>query len=355
MSPDFNYYQSIFLPVCHRLLDIKLDATECVSFVSDVDDSIPLTTEYFSSAARALLPFMQTDEGIVAARILMESSSSNQVELFFNALTLQLSTRPRRISGSISLNTNGHSECALVDLHGTYLASFTFKCHSDHSNAQAHRHQLPHSSASIHKVCVDVQLGTSKPSTHVIFSGLSNLPSSLNFSLFLENQVIILIVEAVPICFVDASIDMLRFSKFLCSVPSSCKVHHDHSYLNAAQVPDWLRLFLKTRVQQVSQECSPVAGSLLSAVLKNLERVSVFAEKILPANCGEDWSSVLQRTMLSELVRIVLCAWTSFWCISSPLLFDYALILTVTRYLDYFLGFMYFLCSDQLKGRVGVA
>jgi hypothetical protein len=300
-SADLKFFHGILLPICHRLLDVSLDASECVSLISDLDSSIPLISQHINPVACALLPFMQTDEGSVAARILMESKSNTNVESFFSALMLQLSSRPHRISGSISLDSGRHSECALVDLHGTHLVCFTFKCRPDHSTAPVFPYQQYHISSN-QKVFVEVQIGSSKPIKHIIFSSISN-PPSLNFSLSIEQQGIFLLVESVPICLINTSIDMLNFSKFVCSVPSTCKVEHGQSYFDSTQTPHWLSLFLKSKFNQSAQECSPVTGSSLNIILNHFERMSLFAKQMLPTNTG-DWSPFLQRAMITELVIV---------------------------------------------------
>lgn len=304
-----KFLNGIFLPVCHRILNAILDATECVSFISDLDTSTPLSAEYFNSIACTLLHFMQTDEGAVAARILMESTSNKHVESFFSALVLQLSSLPYRIKGSISLNSDD-SGIAMLDSHGSHLANLVFKTCADNAFAPAYAFNQ-YQSSKYSKVCVEVQQGNSKPSTHVVFSSISPAPSSLNFSLSLEKQGIVLVVESVPVCLIKTSINLLRFSKFVCSVPSSCTVEHDSSYFGSTRFPDWLTLFVRSRLHQCAQDFSPVSGPSVSTILKYSEMVSVFAENMLPARNVGKRSSFFQRAIMNELVIII---WIFFFC-----------------------------------------
>lgn len=284
-SADMKIFYGIFLPVCHRLLRIKLDATECVSFILDLDASISLSSEYFSSIARALLPFMETEEGTLATRILVESTSNIHIESFFNALVLQRSSLPYGISGSVpvQLGSVGDSECAMVDLCGSHLASIQFKS----SSTAQYGHPT-------HRVFVEVQLGSAKPSTHVVFNNIGRLPPSLNMSVSWDKQGMFVFVESVPVCIINASMDNVIFSKFVCSVPISFNADHSKSSFGAA--PDWMVIFLKSKLQL---ESSPITGSSICTILKYSERVSLLAEKTFPAL---RWSSFLQRAMISELV-----------------------------------------------------
>jgi len=45
VSADFKLFYGIFVPVAHRLLKIKVDAKECISFISDLNASVSLSTE----------------------------------------------------------------------------------------------------------------------------------------------------------------------------------------------------------------------------------------------------------------------------------------------------------------------
>jgi hypothetical protein len=285
-SAEMKLFYGIFLPVCHRLLRIKLDATECVSFISDLDASIPLSSEYFNSIARALLPFMETEEGTLATRILMESTSSIHIESFFNALVLQLSSLPHGISGSVPVQLG--SECALADLCGSHLASIQFK------NSRSIQ---PHHGGSTQRVFIEVQLGSAKPSTHVIFNSIGRLPPSLNMSISWDKQGLFVFVDSVPVCIINATMDNLIFSKVVCSVPIRYNSNNFKSSFGGA--PDWMVMFLKSKLQQSALESTPITESPISSILKYSERLSILAEKTFPA---VTWSSFLQRAIISELV-----------------------------------------------------
>jgi hypothetical protein len=306
---------SIFIPVVRRLLKIKLDAIECVSFLSDLDTSVPFPTFYLNILARTLLPFMQTDEGTVVARILLDSSveSSSRLfhESFFNALMLQLSTTPQRISGSIPFLQEqfsaSESECVLVDVYGSRLAGLVFK-----SSRLSHPHHYHHGGFGgtggygNFKVFVEVQVGNDKPSTHVIFNNITQLPSSLNVSLILEKHGIFAFVESVPICVMNASIDLVTFSKVVCSVPSNFKVHNDKALSGIDLIPEWMRLYFRSRLNQLALVSNPISQSPMSAIMMLSQRVSLLADQLLPANCIAGSSSNLFRAMLAEQVNIVL-------------------------------------------------
>lgn len=289
-SAEMKLFYGIFLPVCHRLLRIKLDATECVSFISDLDASIPLSSEYFNSIARALLPFMETEEGTLATRILMESTSSIHIESFFNALVLQLSSLPHGISGSVPVQLG--SECALVDLCGSHLASIQFK------NSRSIQ---PHHGGSTQRVFIEVQLGSAKPSTHVIFNSIGRLPPSLNMSISWDKQGLFVFVDSVPVCIINATMDNLIFSKVVSSVPITYNANNFKSSFGVA--PDWMVMFLKSKLQQSALESTPITESPISSILKYSERLSILAEKTFPA---VTWSSFLQRAIISELVSTLL-------------------------------------------------
>jgi hypothetical protein len=112
-----------------------------------------------------------------------------------------------------------------------------------------------------------------------------------------DKQGMFVFVESVPVCIINASMDNVIFSKFVCSVPISFNADHSKSSFGVA--PDWMVIFLKSKLQQSALESSPVTGSSICTILKYSERVSLLAEKTFPAL---RWSSFLQRAMISELV-----------------------------------------------------
>jgi hypothetical protein len=307
-SAEMTLVYNIFLPVVRRLLKMKLDATECVSFLSDLDTTVPFPADYLNILARTLLPFMQTDEGTVVTRILLDSSvelsSSPFYESFFNALMLQLSTTPQRISGSIPFVQDqfsaSESECVLVDVYGSRLACLVFK------SSRLHSPHHPHHFGSVgysFKVIVEVQVGNEKPSSHVIFNNITQLPSSLNVSLILEAHGIFVFVESVPVCAMNASIDLVTFSKVVCSASSNFKVHSDKSHPGISLIPEWMRLYFRSRLNQLALESSPISRSPMSAIMMLTQRVSLLADKLLPVNCSMGSSTTLVHAMLADQVR----------------------------------------------------
>ena len=169
--------------MAHRLLKIKVDAMECISFISDLNASVSLSTEYLNMLARILLPFFQTDEGTIAARVLLESKPKSStcpshIEAFFSSLVLQLCSLPQHISGSISLaDVAADSECALVDTYGFRVASLAFKS----KPAPSYDHRFGHR-GYFYTISLEVQVGSEKPSTYVIHNSIASLPSSLKVS-----------------------------------------------------------------------------------------------------------------------------------------------------------------------------
>jgi hypothetical protein len=286
------------------MLKIKLDATECISFISDLDASIPLPSDYMDALARALLPFFQSDDGTVAARILVESNSeslscSAHVETFFSALMLQLSSSPHHIVGSVSMSNvdfGVQNSCAFVDMYGSCLACLEFKsCRSSQPNYHHH-----HASYG-YNVTVEVRVGREKPSTHVIFSDIGQPPQSLSVSLIIDKQGIFVFVDSVPICVINASVDALSCSRVLCSDTVAFKVQYDKPSPSSAPFPKWLTLFLKAKLHQLPLDSS-LSGSSLSTTLA--QRLSLVVDQVLPANQNVVWSSKLQHAMLAELVNI---------------------------------------------------
>jgi hypothetical protein len=314
VSADLKLMQIIFLSVTHRILKNKLDATECISFISDLDVSTPFSADYFNELARALLPFLQTDDGTVAARILVESNSeshiySPHVESFFNASMLQLSTSPRHISCLVPLlDSVFDSACALVDIYGSCLASLSFKSATVHLNVPGYPHHFHHGRSG-YKVFVEVQVGSEKPSSHVIYSNIATLPSTLKVSMIMDKQGIFVFVESQPICVISASIDLASFSRFLCSDSMNLKVQHDNAFFGAVPFPNWLLLHLKAKLLQPAVDSSPTFGSSVSTNLA--DRLSCVMEKLLPVNQSVNWSSILHLAVLSELVYICCC---QFFC-----------------------------------------
>jgi hypothetical protein len=307
-SAEMTLVYNIFLPVVRRLLKMKLDATECVSLLSDLDTTVPFSADYLNILARTLLPFMQTDEGTVVTRILLDSSvdlsSSPFYESFFNALMLQLSTTPQRISGSIPFvqdqSSASESECVLVDVYGSRLACLVFK------SSRVHSPHHPHHFGGVgysFKVIVEVQVGNEKPSSHVIFNNITQLPSSLNVSLILEAHGIFVFVESVPVCAMNASIDLVTFSKVVCSASSNFKVHSDKSHPGISLIPEWMRLYFRSRLNQLALESSPISRSPMSAIMMLTQRVSLLADKLLPVNCSMGSSTTLVHAMLADQVR----------------------------------------------------
>ena len=302
VSADLKLFYGIFVPVAHRLLKIRLDAMECISFLSDLDSSVSLSTEYLNLLARILLPFFQTDEGMIAARVLLESKPESNtcpahVEAFFSGLMLQLSSLPQHISGSFSpADVTADSECALVDIFGCRVASLAFNSKPALSFDPRFGHR------NCHTISVEVQVGSEKPITHIIHSSIAALPSSLRVSLSFEQRGVFVFVDSVPICIISVSNCMLNFSKFVCSVPLSFSVQHDKISSGTAPLPHWLRLFLGSKLQQQALDSSPISGSSVRAILKYTERVSLLLDKMSPSNCSVGWSSLLQHTLLAELV-----------------------------------------------------
>ena len=305
VSADLKLFYGIFVPVAHQLLKIRLDAMECISFLSDLDSSVSLSTEYLNLLARILLPFFQTDEGMIAARVLLESKPESNtcpahVEAFFSGLMLQLSSLPQHISGSFSpADVTADSECVFVDIFGCRVASLVFSSKLASSFEQrfgGHR-------ANSYTISVEVQVGSEKPITHIIHSSIAALPSSLRVSLSFEQRGVFVFVDSVPICIISVSNCMLNFSKLVCSVPLSFSVQHDKISSGTAPLPHWLRLFLGSKLQQQALDSSPISGSSVRTILKYTERVSLLLDKMSPSNRSVGWSSLLQHTLLAELVN----------------------------------------------------
>jgi hypothetical protein len=313
---------TIFLCVAHSMLKSKLDATECISFISDLDTSIPIPADYMDALARALLPFFQSDDGTVAARILVESNSeslscSAHVGTFFSALMLQQSSSPHHIGGSVSISIDDfgvQNSCALVDIYGSCLACLEFKS-SRSPQINYHHHHASYG----YNVSVEVRVGREKPSTHVIFSDIGQPPESLSVSLIIDKQGIFVFVDSVPICVINSCVDALSCSKVLCSGTVSFKVQHDKPSISSAPFPKWLILFLKAKLHQLALDSS-ISGSSSSTALA--QRLSVVVDKVLPVNQNVVWSSKLQHAMLAELVRI---SCFDFWFVNFLIMMVYRL------------------------------
>jgi hypothetical protein len=61
-------------------------------------------------------------------------------------------------------------------------------------------------------------------------------------------------------------------------------------------------LFLGSKLQQQALDSSPISGSSVRTILKYTERVSLLLDKMSPSNRSVGWSSLLQHTLLAELV-----------------------------------------------------
>jgi hypothetical protein len=308
----------IFVHVTHRILKNKLDATECISFISDLDASTPFSANNFNLLVRALLPFLHTEDGTVAGRILVESSSESHtysppVESFLNTLVSQLSVLPRSISVVVpSMDSVFDSACALVDIYGSCLFSISFKSAIVPLNNPGYPHHHHHGRSS-YKVFLDVQVGSEKPSTHVIFSSIAALPSTLKVSMILDKLGIFVFVESQPICRIDSSIDLFSFSKFICSDSINLNVQHNKESIGSIPVPNWLILFLKTKLQQPALDSSPVVESSVSTTLA--DRLSFIIDKLLPGNQNVNFSSILHHAVLSEMVHIFFVIKCSYICV----------------------------------------
>ena len=276
---------------------------ECISFISDLNASVSPSTEYLNTLARILLPFFQTEEGTIAARVLLESKPESRtcpshIEAFFSSLVLQLCSLPQHISGSISLaDAAADSECALVDTYGFRVASLAFKS----KPAPSYDHRFSHL-GYFYTISLEVQVGSEKPSTYVIHNSIASLPSSLKVSLSLEQHGVFVFVDSVPICIINATSAMIAFSKFVCSIPINFNVQRDKASSSTAPIPQWLRLFFRSKLHQQALDSSPVSGHSVSTILKCTERISVLLDKMAASNRSAGWSSSLHHTLLAELV-----------------------------------------------------
>jgi hypothetical protein len=303
VSAEFKLLHGIFVPVAHRFLNAKLNAMECVSFIADLD-SLSLSPENFTIVASALLPFFQTDEGTVAARVLLESNSQlnarpAHVEDFFSCLMLQLFSLPKCIDISVSTMTladvGGDSDCVLIDAFGGCIASFSFKNKSGSPLLNYGNYRT---------LSVEVRVGKEKPSSHVVYSGTAAHFPPLECSLKFEQQGVCVVVNSVPICFVSASCGALASFKLVCSKSISVKLQeHDGASSSSCALPGWLRYFFKSKLHQQSEDSSPLGGFSLGTILKCSERVSRLLDKVLPSKHIMGLSSWLNHSLLTELVR----------------------------------------------------
>jgi hypothetical protein len=96
-------------------------------------------------------------------------------------------------------------------------------------------------------------------------------------------------------------------------------VQHDKPSPSSAPFPKWLILFLKAKLHQLALDSS-ISGSSSSTALA--QRLSMVADKVLPANQNVVWSSKLQHAMLAELVRI---SCFDFWFVNFLIVMVYRL------------------------------
>ncbi len=167
----------------------------------------------------------------------------------------QLFSLPQHISGSVSLaDVAADSECALVDTHGCRVASLAFKS----KPAPSYDHRFGHRGI-FHTISLEVQLGSEKSGTYVIHNSIASLPSSLKVSLRLKQHGVVVFVDSVPHHQCNKCYDCLFKVCELNPDHFQC-VQRDRASSSTAPIPQWLRLFFRSKLHQQALDSSPVSG-----------------------------------------------------------------------------------------------